>query len=579
MKRSLGRIVVVPMLALASSVQADNPPTFARMVIEGECEDWAGVPVAFEDPTGDNMDSVADFGRVWLANDDEYVYLRFEIGALANLQTISGPLRIFFDVDRSPATGWAVGRMGSDFALLFPERYGIESTSDQLEAARLSHADLELVTAPTVAGTEFELRVRRDAVFPIRGTGILDRPDFDIHLQGQDIGGLTGDWAPDEGPPHTYRIASGSLAPYQGIPLGRGHRRHVRLMSHNMLWDGLLLRPEPHDRILRAIDPDIICYQEAQRGTAAAAIQTRLDEALRLGGGASWQVYKSKTNVIASRWPLSMQMKDTIPATGRGQAMALVDLPDGLYESDLYVISAHFKCCGSLGGGEDQRRQQQADANANWFRDLREPGENVDLPAGTPFLICGDFNMVGGPQPLMTLVTGDIIGEARYGADSPPDWDGTELRDARPLHNAGPAAYTWRSDESSFGPGRMDFVIYTDSVVKVARQCVLNTLDMNAVELARHGLRRDDTATASDHLPLVVDFDFCGQAVPADINLDGQVNLEDFDYFAACCGLTEASGKSCPPRQLLCSDLTGDGTVNLDDFYTFAVRYGQQGQG
>ncbi|UCG34297.1 MAG: endonuclease/exonuclease/phosphatase family protein [Phycisphaerales bacterium] len=578
MRIRIGRIVVILMLGAANSAHADNPPTFGRMIIDGEYEDWAAVPVAFEDPAGDNANGAADFGRVWVANDDEYVYLRFEGGALTNLQTISGPLRIFFDVDRSPATGWAVGRMGSDFALLFPERYGIESTSDQWEAARLSHAELALVTAPTVAGTQFELRVRRDAVFPVRGTPILDGPDFDILLESQDTGGVTGDWAPDEGLPLTYKMASGSLVPYQAIPLERGHRRHVRLMSHNMLWDGLLLRPEPHDRLLRAIVPDIICYQEVQRGTAANAIQARLDEVLPLGGGASWHVYKADTNVIASRWPLSMQMRDTIPGTRRGQAMALVDLPDVLYDVDLYVISAHFKCCGNLGSSEDQRRQQQADANVNWFRDLREPGENVDLPAGTPFLICGDFNMVGGPQPLMTLVTGDIIDEAHYGADSPPDWDGSEMKDARPLHNAGPAAYTWRSDESTFGPSRMDFVIYADSVLTVARQYALNTLDMCVEELAAYGLRQDDTATASDHLPLVLDLDFCGQVVPADIDLDGQVNLTDFNRFAACYGLTESSDESCPPRDLLCSDLNGDGAVNMDDFYTLAVRYGQQGR-
>jgi endonuclease/exonuclease/phosphatase family metal-dependent hydrolase len=569
---------VLLMLGMAGSVQADNPPTFARMIIDGEYEDWAGVPVAFEDPTGDNANSVADFGRVWMANDDEYVYLRFDIGALTNLPTISGPVRICFDLDRSPATGWAVGRMGSDFALLFPERYGVESTSVRWEAAKLTNADLSLVTAPTVAGTQFELCVRRDAVLPVRGTPVFDGPDFDILLEGQDTGGVTGDWAPDGGLPHTYVMASGHLPPYQTVPLERKDPRHVRLMSYNMLWDGLLVRPEPHDRILRAIEPDIICYLEAQRRTPAEAIQARLDEALPLGGGTSWQVYKADTDVIASRWPLSMRTADTIPATGRGQAMALVDLPNGLYDTDLYVISAHFKCCGTMGSSEDQRRQQQADANVNWFRDLREPGGNVDLPPDTPFLICGDFNMVGGPQPLTTLLSGNIIDEAHYGADSPPDWDGTDLKDARPLHNAGPAAYTWRDDESAFGPSRMDFIIYTDSVLNVAREYVLNTLDMSAEALAAHGLRRDDTATASDHLPLVVDFDFCGQVVPGDIDLNGRVNLEDFAQFAACYGLTESPGESCPPRELLCSDLSGDGIVNLDDFYTFAIRYGQQGQ-
>ena len=83
---------------------------------------------------------------------------------------------------------------------------------------------------------------------------------------------------------------------------------------------------------------------------------------------------------------------------------------------------------------------------------------------------------------------------------------------------------------------------------------------------------------AGQPVTLVVDFDYCGRVIPGDIDLDGRVNLEDFARFAACYGLTESSGESCPPRELLCSDLTGDGIVSLDDFYTLAVRYGQQGQ-
>ena len=563
---------LITVICAAGTAAADNPPTFGRMIIEGEYADWAAVPVAFEDPAGDQGGSVADLGQVWMANDDDYVYVRFEVGMLTNLQTITTPLRIYFDVDQSAATGWPVGDLGSDFALLFPERHGAEQTATQFEAAILTHADLELVTGPTVAGTEFELRVRRDAILPIRGTPIFSGPGFDVLLEGQDGSGGTGDWAPDGPVAHAYTTASGSLPPYATIPLERRHVRHVRLMSHNMLWDGLFERPEPHTRILQAIQPDIICYQEVN--SSAAAIQNRLDTDLPLDGGGNWQVYEAGSNVIASRWPLSKERADTVPPTGRGQAMALVDLPDQFYEVDIYVTSAHFKCCGSLGGSEDQKRQRQADANVNWFRDLREPGGSEDLPPETPFLIAGDFNMVGGPQPLQTLLTGDIIDEEQYGADSTPDWDGTALGDALPLHNAGPAAYTWRNESSSFGPGRLDFVLYSDSALSAAKSYVLNTLDMSATDLAAYGLEQQDTAVASDHMPIVVDFDFCGQAIPGDLDGDGRVNLTDFATFARCYGLAAPLAGACAARELTCSDLSGDGLVDLEDFATLAINYG-----
>ena len=79
--------------------------------------------------------------------------------------------------------------------------------------------------------------------------------------------------------------------------------------------------------------------------------------------------------------------------------------------------------------------------------------------------VVGDFNIVEGLDPLNTLIDGNIFDQSTYGADSPPDWDGSSSLDARPLHNiVGPDDYTWRNDSSQFDPGRLDYVIYTDSV-------------------------------------------------------------------------------------------------------------------
>jgi endonuclease/exonuclease/phosphatase family metal-dependent hydrolase len=293
------------------------------------------------------------------------------------------------------------------------------------------------------------------------------------------------------------------LPPYPVISLEKTNPDLVRLLSYNMLWDGLFDRPEPFKRILRALSPDIICFQEVN--SSAADVAAQLDDILPLGES-QWQAFKSRGPVIASRWPLSMQAADTIPTTDRGQPMALVDLPDDRYDVDLYVISAHLKCCGSEGGPEDLRRQTQADANINWFRELRQPGGSVELPAGTPFVIAGDFNMVGGLQPLHTLLDGNIINEDIYGADSPPDWDGSDLTDLHPRHNAKAADFTWRSEGSPYPPGRLDFALYTDSVMCADKSFVLDTVDMDPAALTAHGLLRQDCADASDHLPLVVDF-------------------------------------------------------------------------
>jgi len=207
-----------------------------------------------------------------------------------------------------------------------------------------------------------------------------------------------------------------------------------------------------------------------------------------------------------------MQRNITSPVGDRRQAIALVDLPDAHYASDFYFLNNHYKCCGGVGSEEDGRRQRQSDSIVNWLRDARTPGGAVDLAPGTPFAVVGDLNLVGGTQPLDTLVDGNIIDELRYGVDSAPDWDGSPLTDARPKHNVtGSSDYTWRNDNSRFAPGVLDVVVYSDSALDVPKQFVLNTVDMTSAERAATGLQVNDiTVDGSgrnyDHLPVVVDF-------------------------------------------------------------------------
>lgn len=558
---------LVVVLAAAGAALASP----VRITVNGDYNDWTAVPVAFADPAGDNGTSVVDFRTVWIANDDDYVYLRFEVGNLTNL--FSNTVRLYFDIDQSAATGWPVGGIGSDFVLLIPEGRGAEQTASTFAAASLSHSTLGFYAAPTYAGTEFELRIRRSANLPVRGVPVFGGAAFDVVFEADATGGTPQDWAPD-GPGHySYSMATGSLPPYAGTPIPKADSSNVRLVTWNTLNDGLFVRPAPFDRILLALQPDIICFQEINSGSAAG-VQSRLNSVLPLSGGASWQVYKGSDDVIASRWPLSMMADDTVPVTNRGQAMALVDLPDAQYRVNLYVISTHYKCCGSLGASEDADRQRHSDANVNWFRDLRTPGGSINLPVATPFVIAGDMNLVGGPRPLETLLTGDIYYEAAYGTDSPPDWNGSAIVAATPLQNAGPAAYTWRRDSSATPPSLLDFVVYSDSVLRVARSYILNTLDLSPSDLGLYGLASTDTAAASDHLPVVVDFDLT-RHYREDFDDDGDVDLSDFGVFIGC-----YNGPNHPYAGPNCdtADLDADGDVDVSDFGVFLGCFNGPGQ-
>ena len=93
------------------------------------------------------------------------------------------------------------------------------------------------------------------------------------------------------------------------------------------------------------------------------------------------------------------------------------------------TCSAFTLSVGDPGGSEDASRQDSADAIANWLGDARgvtrPSGDNVTLPPDTPMINLGDFNLVGGPQPENTLITGDIQDEGTYGPDVKGDSNST----------------------------------------------------------------------------------------------------------------------------------------------------------
>jgi len=314
--------------------------------------------------------------------------------------------------------------------------------------------------------------------------------------------------------PAMQALASQPAGPTTGLFLDRPHASDLRVVTYNVNFDKIfpdvdVVRAEKFQRVLKALDPDVLNLQEI-REKSAADVTALLNAIEPRPGGETWYAYQGWTNVIVSKYPLSLTADHTVPRGQRELALALVDLPDERFHFDLYAINNHFKCCG--GTANDPQRQQQADAIANWIRDARSLGGEIDLPPGTAIVLAGDLNPVGGAQPLATLLTGDIAGESTYGPDLRPDWDDTDLTDARPLQNAvGPDDYTWRDDNGPYPPGRLDFIIYTDSVIEAAHQFVLNTTTMTDEELVKARLERFDVTLDLvgknfDHLPVVVDF-------------------------------------------------------------------------
>jgi endonuclease/exonuclease/phosphatase family metal-dependent hydrolase len=304
---------------------------------------------------------------------------------------------------------------------------------------------------------------------------------------------------------------------------------HVRLMTWNIGANSIFEDPGPRGfgrsdgerplrfrRLARALSPDVLCLQEVFAPRSAPDVERVLGAAVPLPNGERWIAHGQGDVVIASRFPLSMleaRSEDWGGGVPRTHVMALVDLPGEANASDLYVICAHSQ---SRSEPKDiAARQQQADAIASWVQDLRNPGGTVSLAQRTPIVVLGDWNAykTDPANHIDTLLTGNIVDQARFGRGAPPDWDASPLRDARPVHNGdGSATYTFGDGaERPFPPAELDRVLFTDSVLAMLGSFVLDTTKLSPAVLKESGLEADDVLLDArsrlfDHLPVVVDF-------------------------------------------------------------------------
>jgi endonuclease/exonuclease/phosphatase family metal-dependent hydrolase len=302
-----------------------------------------------------------------------------------------------------------------------------------------------------------------------------------------------------------------------GTFLDRAAPGDLRVVSYNVYFNSIFPATSTlgarFARVVHALDADIYALQETT--VAPSYLAAHFNAIAPLPGGATWHAFTSGDSTIASKYPLL-----PTPTVGAPSMTALVDLPDHLYDVDLYVMNNHFQCCNVTDppaplDARERSRQRSADAVVKWIHDARAPGGTITLAPNTPLLVVGDLNTINPPNvlhPLETILTGDIYEEAVYDSDASPDWDGTSLVDARPIHNGrGPEQYTWRDDNQVFKPGVLDHIIYTDSVLTAANQFVLNTVAMTADERMATGLEEFDitldlVGRNYDHLPVVVDF-------------------------------------------------------------------------
>jgi endonuclease/exonuclease/phosphatase family metal-dependent hydrolase len=449
------------------------------IVIDGLFDDWQEVPVTIMDSEGDyNYD---DWAELKITNDDDFIFFKISLHSEETLLQDWNNFFLYIDADRDSLTGHPYRGLGVELAWHFGNRTGQYFEQDGI--IDLWQNDITLRQAPTVTGTEFEIAIAR-------GSFVLSDPDSIAVIFSSIFD--AGDYMPDSWGGVVYQLDTIVVGPAEPILL---EKTGTRLVSYNTLNTGILEqdRQAKFQRILQALNPDIIALQEhSEWNEIGDIISSWFPE------DTWYQGYTFRDLVVLSKYPIINQA-NLISSERTMCALLQTDDPINPY---LLILNSHFSCCDN-----DDDRQEQVDELVQVLREWRlNDNGPFELPEGTPMFHVGDFNFVGYREQIETVSAGDIQDEATYGIDYPLDWDGTAITDLFSRHTHKRMAYTWRSDGSSFNPGKLDYVLYTDSNLSILNHFVLNTLAMPDSVLYEWELEAEDTNEASDHLPRIVDF-------------------------------------------------------------------------
>jgi len=515
----------------------------ASIVIDGRFDEWPETSLVLVDPYGDVPSGALDIGRVWMADDPDHLYVRFEASSDFDLADGAG-LRLLVDTDNQPSTGFLYEGFGAELLFDFDDlegRFFSFATTSEQSGTQVWHSDFGFQGQPTVTSPQFEIALSRTA--EIDGVPLFRGTTVGIRLVG-----AAGERVPNPSQVIEYELDEGPAPPVRDEPLSRERLTDVRHLSWNVLrdspWDED--RRPAFGRILAAVAPDIVSLQEIYDHDGGEVLDL-VAEFVPPGPSGQWHVASNNDCHTVSRHPVLA----TDPIDGN--LAVLLDTTGTLGRTTL-VINAHLPCCDN-----DQSRQSEIDRILRFIRQVRE-GQFLEYPADCALIITGDLNLVGLSQQLVSLVEGDVVDEAAYGPDVAMDVDGSDMRDVICLQTDARLAYTWRNDWSYYWPGRLDFMIVSDSVLEIGRRLVLETDAMPAAKLAEYGLESTDTF-CSDHRPLITDLrapscvgdldgsgvvdgsdlsallgDWGAKAGPADINEDGLVDGADLTIILSAWG-------------------------------------------
>ena len=475
-----------------------------QIIIDGKFQDWEGVEF-IEDNINDNGFAV-DFTSLSITNDNRYLYIKFTtteqidlMDSGSNGESMYNTV-IYIDTDNNNKTGYVPNynsNIGSELGIFLNQRYVWYNTPNP--NVQISLYDIGLFSAPTVTSNEFEIAIDLEAQYG--GENLF--PNQEIKIQLKDF--ISDDAIPNINSEIIYNINSNNLN-YTTLNTEKEKEDLIRLSAYNVLYNGLddNERLEQLKNIIKSVNADIYAFSECY-DTSSETVKNILDEILPISNNQGWYVIKKEDDdlITASKFPIIQDWPNESYGIKKMHP-CLIDLPDSLFTKDLLVINAHMSCCDN-----DNDRQEQADDFVNFILDAKSTGGIIDLANETPFVLCGDLNLVGLSQQLQTLTSGEIIDTEAFGIGGGMNWSDNDLKDEICMHVETPFSYTWRDitpSPGSYSYGRLDYIIFSDDVMSSQKSFTIDTKFISQKKLNEMNLDVNDSF-GSDHLLTTIDFD------------------------------------------------------------------------
>ena len=333
----------------------------------------------------------------------------------------------------------------------------------------------------------------------------------------------------------------------------------ITIITYNILNFPGSERVTYFQQILDIIDPDIVVVQEllSQEGADIFLNQVLNDDSVEYSAAPfidgpytdNLIFYKHSKIIYIGTEQIPTDLRDISAYT-----LSLVDKPD----FEFIIYSVHLKA--SQGSDNEYRRYQEVLALKN---------HADDLPPGYHFIVLGDFNIYKSIEPAYQTLMDSFAIDLYDPINRPGYWhDNPSFAD---IHTQSTRDITFGGGVGGGMDDRFDMILLSEpfstpeGLMYIEGSYYAFGNDGNhfnqAINYGSNSAVPSEIADAlyyaSDHLPVVAQFQYTTTYIVGDVNGDEEINTADLSYLSSY--LVSGGPEPVP---YLAGDLNGDCTVN-----------------